>query len=59
MIATEEKLNQSTGFIFAQNRHFEPAKLFHRRYWDADWFQSIVMHGIVYAKASEFVQSAK
>ena len=26
--------------------------------WDADWFQSIVMHGIVYAKAANFVQSA-
>ena len=26
---------------------------------DADWFQSIVMHGIVYAKAAEFFQSAK
>ena len=24
---------------------------------DVDWFQSIVMHGIVFAKAAEFVQS--
>ena len=26
---------------------------------DADWFQSIILHGIVFAKAAEFVQSAK
>ena len=40
------------------SRSIEPVKSFHRRYWDADWFQSIVMHGIVYATASEFFQSA-
>ena len=40
------------------SRLIEPVKSFHRRYWDADWFQSIVMHGIVYATASDLILSA-
>ena len=46
-------LNWSTDFCF-----FVEISLFHRWWdWDADWYRSIVMHGIVYAKAAEKEQN--
>ena len=63
LVAMGGKPNQSTGILLAPLARTQcnacNDRLFHRRYWDADWFQSIVMHGIVYIKASDFFSKCK